>query len=65
MLKGLDKKFCSNVSLTQELEVLSKLIKGHNKFPSFKRGMCEKFYPVLIGGGGGEQNVSDPRFPIL
>ena len=31
------------------------------RFPTFKRGVCEKCYPVLSGGGA--QKVLDPQCP--
>ena len=36
---------------------------GRKKFPPFKRGGAQHFLPCLEGaGGGGAQQVSDPRF---
>ena len=50
------------VVLTRELEVLAILEDGGVQIHPLKRhgGMCEKFNPVL--GGGGVQKDSDPRF---
>ena len=51
MLKGSTTSF--EVVLTHELEVVSHTDgRRGTKFPSFKRGRGEKFYPVLSGGGG-------------
>ena len=46
-----------------KLEVLAILWRARVKFPLFKRGGCEKFYPVLRGGGRKEFRTRD--FPIL
>ena len=35
---------------------------GNVKFYPFEKGRRKKLYPVLEGGGGGAQQVSDPRF---